>query len=223
MQIVARILEGPATLSELSAMLGVEANGHITDELRDLSAAGFIAPSLGLNPETGAKVRQVQYRLKDNYTRFYLKFIAPREEAIRAGLFRFTTMDRLPGWEAIMGLQFENLVFNNLTVLCSLIGLEGKLITSAAPYMRRKSVSRAGLQIDLLIQTPKALYLIEIKRRKKISSAIELEVQEKIQKLRIPRGKSLRSVLVYDGDLAPEVEENAFFDYLVPIERMFGM
>ena len=221
--ILQQLAEGPASLSELSGMLGVEANGHISDELRDLSEAGFIAPSFGLNPETGAKVRQVQYRLKDNYTRFYLKFIAPREEAIRAGLFRFTTMDRLPGWEAIMGLQFENLVFNNLTVLCPLIGLEGKLITSAAPYMRRKSASRPGLQIDLLIQTPKALYLIEIKRRKKISSAIELEVQEKIQKLRIPRTKSLRSVLVYDGDLAPEVEENAFFDYLVPIERMFGM
>ena len=111
-------------------------------------------------------MRQVQYRLKDNYTRFYLKFIAPREEAIRAGLFRFTTMDRLPGWEAIMGLQFENLVFNNLTVLCPLIGLEGKLITSVAPYMRRKSVSRPGLHIDLLIQTPKALYLIENQTQK---------------------------------------------------------
>ena len=111
--------------------------------------------------------------------------------------------------------------FDNLEALCPLIGLEGRLITSAAPYIRRKSASSPGLQIDLLIQTPKALVVVEIKRRRKISSAIELEVQEKIEKLRIPRGKSIRTVLVYDGDLAPEVAENAFFDYLVPVERLF--
>jgi hypothetical protein len=216
-----QLAEGPSTLTELSGKMGMEANGHVSDDLRDLAEAGFIAPSSGLNPETGAKVRQIQYRLRDNYTRFYLKFIAPRETAIREGLFRFTTMEQLPGWDSVMGLQFENLVLNNLDALCPLIGLEGRLITSAAPYIRRKSASSPGLQIDLLIQTPKALVVVEIKRRRKISSAIELEVQEKIEKLRIPRGKSVRTVLVYDGDLAPEVAENAFFDYLVPVEQLF--
>ena len=37
------------------------------------------------------------------------------------------------------------------------------------------------------------------------------------------RTKSVRSVLVYDGELAPEIAEDDFFDYLVPIERMFGL
>jgi hypothetical protein len=75
----------------------------------------------------------------------------------------------------------------------------------------------------LLIQTPKALYVVEIKRREKITASIENEIQEKIKRLRIPRSKSVRSVLVYDGELAPEIEEDAFFDYLVPIERMFRL
>ena len=217
-----KLAEGPATLSELSSKIGVEANGHVSDDLRDLAEAGFIAPSFGLNPETGAKVRQIQYRLRDNYTRFYLKFIAPRETAIRGGLFRFTTMEQLPGWDSVMGLQFETLVLNNLDALCPLIGLDGKLIISAAPYVRKKSASSPGLQIDLLIQTPKALVVIEIKRRKKITSSIELEIQEKIQKMRIPRGKSVRTVLVYDGDIASEVVEDDYFDYLIPVERLFG-
>ncbi|MBQ7178085.1 MAG: ATP-binding protein [Victivallales bacterium] len=216
------LAEGPATLSEMSQKLGQKVNGHISDELRDLTEAGFIAPGHGLNPETGAQVRQIQYRLKDNYTRFYLRFIAPREAAIRAGLFKFTSLENLPGWEAIMGLQFENLVLNNLDALCSLIGLEGRLITSAAPYARRKTATSPGLQIDLLIQTPKALYVIEIKRRKHISASIENEVQDKIRRLRAPRDKSVRSVLVYEGDLAPEVVENGYFDYIVPVERLLG-
>jgi len=221
--LLTQLAEGPATLSELSIALGLDANGHISDELRDLSEAGFIAPCIGLNPSTGVKARQIQYRLKDNYTRFYLKFIVPRETAIREGLFRFTTMEQLPGWERIKGLQFENLVINNLDTLCPLIGLEGRLITSSTPYMRRKTASASGVQIDLLIQTPKALYVVEIKRREKITASIENEIQEKIKRLRIPRSKSVRSVLVYDGELAPEIEEDAFFDYLVPIERMFRL
>lgn len=216
-----QLAEGPATLSELSQRLGSKANGHGSDELRELAEAGFITPSSGLNPETGTKVRQIQYRLRDNYTRFFLKFIAPREIAIREGLFRFTTMERLPGWDTIMGLQFENLILNNLDTLCPLIGLEGKLITSAAPYSRRKTATSPGLQIDLLLQTPKALYIVEIKRKKRISSSIEREVQEKIQKLRVPLSKSIRSVLVYDGILPSEIEEDGFFDYLVPVERLF--
>ena len=187
-----RLVEGPFTLSELSQKLGAEANGHISDALSDLVEAGFLGAAIGLNPETGARTRLSQYRLKDNYTRFYLKYIEPREAAIRQGLFQFTTVEQLPGWDALMGFQFENLVINNLNTLCSLIGLEGRLITSAAPYVRRKSASRGGLQIDLLIQTPKALYVVEIKRRKKIASTVELDVQDKIRKLRIPRSKSVR-------------------------------
>ncbi|MBO4344213.1 MAG: hypothetical protein J5833_00560 [Victivallales bacterium] len=214
--------EGPANLAEIASQIGVEANGHTGDDLRDLVEAGFISASVGLNPETGAKTRQIRYRLRDNYTRFYLKFIAPKETAIRAGLFRFTSLERLPGWETMMGLQFENLVINNLNTLCPLLGLDGRLITSAAPFSRRKSTTSKGVQVDLLIQTPKSVYVIEIKRRQRFTTAIEQELQDKIERLHVPKGKSIRTALVYDGDIAPEVEENGFIDFLVPVERLFA-
>ena len=63
---------------------------------------------------------------------------------------------------------------------------------------------------------------MEIKRRTRISSAIEDEVQEKERRLRVPRGTSVRTVLVYDGTIALEVEENGYFDYLVPVESFFN-
>ncbi len=221
-RILLALADGPASISEISDGFGREPNGHVSNDLRDLMAAGFVAASAGKNPETGSDVREVRYRLRDNYTRFYLKFILPKAEAIREGLFRFATLDRLPGWDSIMGLQFENLVLNNLKSLCPLIGLDGRLVTSAAPYVRRSGKTTRGVQVDLLIQTPKSVYLVEIKRRTRISTAIEDEVQEKVERLRVPRGVSVRTVLVYDGILAPEVEENGYFDYLVPVERLFG-
>ena len=220
-QILAALADGPATASELSVRLGGQANGHLSEELRDLTLAGFIAPGAGCNPETGAPVRAVPYRLRDNYTRFYLKFLEPKAAAIREGLFQLVSLEQLPGWEATLGLQFENLVINNLKTLCPLIGLGGRLVISAAPYRRPATARRRGVQIDLLIQVPKAVYLVEIKRREQISAVVEQEMQEKINRLGLKRGTTVRTVLVYDGAIAPEIIEDGYFDYLIPAERLF--
>ena len=214
------LADGPASISELAKAMSIEPNGHITEDLNDLVAAGFVASGAGLNPITGAKVREVRYRLSDNYTRFYLKFIQPRREAISQGLYRFTDLESLPGWSGIMGLQFENLVINNLAPLCREIGLGRKLVTSAAPYARRKSATCPGLQIDLLIQTPKSVYVVEVKRCNRIEASVEREIEEKVARLGIGTGKSVRTVLVYDGKMSPEIEENGFIDFLIPFSRL---
>lgn len=214
------LAEGPASVSELAAAMSIEPNGHITDDLNDLIAAGFVAAGAGLNPNTGTKVREVRYRLSDNYTRFYLKFILPRREAIRQGLYRFADLESLPGWSGMLGLQFENMVINNLAALCREIGLGRKLVVSAAPYSRRKSASCPGLQIDLLIQTPKSVYVVEVKRCNRIDASVEKEIAEKVARLGVGPDKSVRTVLVYEGKLSPEVEEDGFIDFIVPFERM---
>ena len=41
--------------------------------------------ALGLNPATGKPVREIRYRLRDNYTRFYLRYILPRRETVLNG------------------------------------------------------------------------------------------------------------------------------------------
>ena len=214
------LADGPASVSELAKAMSIEPNGHITNDLNDLTVAGFVAAGAGLNPVTNAKVREVRYRLCDNYTRFYLKFIQPRREAIRQGLYRFADLESLPRWNSILGLQFENLVVNNLASLCRELGLGRKLVTSAAPYTRRKSAACPGLQIDLLIQTPKSVYVIEVKRCNRIETSIEKEIEKKVSLLGIGSGKSIRTALVYDGKLSPEVEENGFIDFLIPFNRL---
>jgi len=214
------LADGPASIVDLAERFGVESNGHFSDDLEDLVEAGFLTACRGKNPITDRDVREVRYRLRDNYTRFYLKYVAPKAEAITQGLYRFTALDRLPGWDTIMGLQFENLVVNNLRALCPLIGIGGKLVTSAASYARRKTASFPGVQVDLLIQTPKSVCLVEIKRRDRITPAIEDEIREKVKRLGIPSDKSVRTALVYDGNLAPEVEESGYIDFLIPFNRL---
>ena len=42
----------------------------------------------------------------------------------------------------------------------------------------------------------------------------------KVSRLGIGPEKSVRTILVYDGKLSPEVEENGFIDYLVPFSNL---
>ena len=97
----------------------------------------------------------------------------------------------------------------------------GPLSPSAAPYVRRGKRKGEGVQIDLLLQTKKSVCVVEIKRRNHVPASVEDEVRDKIRRLKLPRDISVRAALVYDGELAPELEENNYFDFLVPAARLF--
>ena len=130
------------------------------------------------------------------------------------------SVSALPGWDAIMGLQFENLVLNNVSSLAPMIGLVGRNVESAAPYFRSGRKTGNGVQIDYLVQLPRCTYVVEIKRKRTLGRSIEDEVQQKIERLKLPRNRSVKTVLVYEGDLDPTVGEDGFFDYLVSADQL---
>ena len=47
-------------------------------------------------------------------------------------------------------------------------------------------------------------------------------MQEKLNRLKLPRDRSVKLVLVYAGELDPAIDENGFFDYLVPADLLLG-
>ena len=220
--ILETLADGARTLSEIADALGKERNGHLADQLDELALAGFIARDGGLNPETGLPARAELFRLSDCYTRFFLRFVQPYAGAIEKGLFRFSSLAQLPGWEGVLGLQFENLVLNNAARLAPLVGLDGPLVLSAAPYRRTGGADgKKGCQIDLLYQTQRSVCVVEIKRRREIGADIVDEVARKVERLPLRQGVSVRTALVYDGELAPSVEAEGWFDHLVPASRLF--
>lgn len=46
-------------------------------------------------------------------------------------------------------------------------------------------------------------------------------MQDKIRKLKLPKGTPCRTVLVYQGQIDASIPDEDFFDYLVPFERLF--
>ena len=223
-KIIRALMGRPLSVAETAVAVNAGKGGKIGEALEQLKEAGLVASDVGKNPETGQAAREVKYRLKDNYARFYLRYIEPKKEIVDAGAYRFVSLDALEGWDAIMGLQFENLVLNHYPALMEHLHIGNSLIESAAPYSRRRKGDGAdGLQIDLLLQTKHSNFVIEIKRKREIGMEVVGEVQRKIEKLSTPRGKSARTALVYDGNLAPIIETDGYFDALIPFRQLLGL
>jgi len=218
------LVGGARSVTEIAEALGVEKSGNITDSLQQLEEAGLVSADAGKNPVTGVDARERRFRLKDNYVRFYLKYIEPVKDVVDAGAFAFTDLNALAGWQATMGLAFENLVVNNYRRILEHLYLGRALVTSAAPYVKRgsKSQKAAGCQVDLLVQTAGSVCLVEIKRREQIGMEVIDEMREKVAAFPKVRGKSVRTALVYDGALAPTVEANGYFDAIIPFDRLLS-
>ena len=225
-RILGLLAEGPMSGAEIAQRLEIERNGDLSDRLKELAEGGFIDSDPGLNPETGEEARVSRYRLRDNYTRFYLKYIEPRKGMIMRGSYRFASLSSLPDWNAVMGLQFENLIVNNAMDVVPFLGIGNSTVESAAPYRnvrKDRNGEKKGCQIDLLVQTPRTAYVVEVKRRSEIGPEIEREVAERMKRLPLRRGMSKRPALVYDGHVDPTVEASGFFAAIVPGRRLLGL
>ena len=222
-RVLRTFVDGAKSATEVSEALNVGKGGDVSAAIANLVEAGFLSESGRTNPETGRELRERRYRLRDNYARFYLKFIEPHKRIIDDGAFAFSSMGELEGYDTVMGLAFENLVVNNYRLLLPHLHLDGLVITSSGPYFRRKGKGtrgRKGCQVDLLIQSRRMMCIVEVKRMREIGREIIAEVDRKVRAIARPDGVSVRTALVYDGHISPVVSADGYFDAIVPFSRI---
>lgn len=219
-RILEALAEGPMSGTDLSERLAIPRNGRMSDLLDELETAGFIVKAQGLNPATGRRARVDQYRLRDNYTRFFLRYVAGHIPEIESGVYTFSGVSLLPAWEAMMGLQFENLILNNISSVIPALGLGGRAILSAAPYRCMRSERGGGVQVDLLIQTATLAMIVEIKRKKSLGLEVEDDLRQKVARLPVRKGMSVRTALVYAGQLSAALAASELIDACVPVEAL---
>jgi len=118
--------------------------------LHDLETAGFIEKDYSWKFLTGKKTKACKYRIKDNYVRFYLKYIDPNKDLIKRGGFEERSLSSLPAWQIIMGLQFENLVLSNRREIYKLLDISVDDIIYDNPFFQKKTLRQEGCQIDYL-------------------------------------------------------------------------
>ena len=211
-KIVMRLASGPCELKDIYQTLGVEKSGVISGYMTDLVTAGFVSQDYTWHLKTGIDSKLSQYRLKDNYLRFYLKYIKPNKKKIER-----QAMKTPQEWQSIMGLQFENLVLSNRKAIYQILGIDISEIENDNPFFQRKTKDLPGCQIDYLIQTKfGTCYLCEIKfSTNPISIGIIDEVKRKISRLALPKHVSARPVLIHVNDVDAEVIESDFFSSII--------
>lgn len=210
--IVKRLADGPCELKDIYEALKVEKSGVISKYMQDLVLSGFVSHDFTWNLKNGQDSKLSHYRLKDNYLRFYLKYIEPNRNKIEKRGLKL-----IPNWQSIIGLQFENLVLSNRKLIQNFLGINQLEIINDNPFFQKKTLTQKGCQIDYMIQTKfGTCYLIEIKfSNYEIKKNIIDEVSEKIKRIALPRNLSIRPVLIHVNGVEDAVKESDFFSAII--------
>jgi AAA+ ATPase superfamily predicted ATPase len=216
-EIINCFIYGPTDIKTVSNRLKVGRSGLISSYLEDLVKANFLSRDYTWKLKTGKPSLLSHFRLSDNYLRFYLKCIEPNIALIEKGGFQEKSLNSLPGWNSMMGLQFQNLVLHNRLLIQKKLHIRPEDIVIDNPYFQRKTDTHKGCQIDYMIQTKfNNLFVCEIKFSKnEVGVDVIQEMEEKLSRLTQPRGFSYWPVLIHVNGVSEKVEDSGFFTEII--------
>lgn len=218
-RIIEALAERPMTLAKLHRKLEMSKSGVLSARVTELEKAGFLSRFHTWDTHTGEAGNQYKIRVTDNYVRFYLKCILPYAEEIEAEEDVFPS-----NMASMLGYQFENLVLKNRRLLLHALKIQNSEIVKQGPYFQNAGTKQKGCQIDYLIQTRQALFVIEIKfLNEPIGPKVLRAVREKERRLSKPKGLSVRPVLVHVNGVMESVRQADYFDKIIDFgELAFG-
>ncbi len=221
--IIQCLADGPKEYNDIADMLNYTRSGALSKYLNELVISGFVSRDYAWRLNTGADTKVSQYRLCDNYLRFYLKCIEPRISQINKDLFRERSLITIPGWQSIMGMQFENLVLHNRRLIWRALSLKEEEIINDNPFLQRHSKNQKGCQIDYMIHAKfNILYICEIKfSQNKIGKGVIEEVQQKISRLKKPRGFAVKPILIHASEVTNNLIEANYFAAIINVLDFF--
>ncbi len=145
------------TRNEVAAEAKLAPGGGLTRTLEELVASSFIMQI----PHASNRKKEMVYRLADEYTMFYFKFM----EGVKAGnqniwLQQQTTDNKVAIWQ---GYAFENLCIKHVEAIKTELGING-IHTNTYSVVYKKSQLYQGVQIDMIIdRSDNAMNLCEMK------------------------------------------------------------
>jgi AAA+ ATPase superfamily predicted ATPase len=223
-EIISSFVEGPADIQTVCHRLKISRSGLMSSYLDDLTKASFLRRDHTWNIKSGKPSLLSHFRLCDNYIRFYLKFIEPNLSLINQNAFREKSISSIPGWSSLMGLQFENLVLLNRSLIQKSLRILPEDVVMDNPYFQNKTTTHDGCQIDYMIQTKfNNLFVCEVKYSKnEIGASIIPEMAEKLSKLKLPRGVSAWPVLIHVNGVSEKVEDSGYFTKIIDFSEFLN-
>ncbi len=218
-KIIQALSQGMKELSALQKTLAYSRSGTLTGYLKALEICGFVSKHPNWSLKTGKPGKSTLYRLSDNYLRFYIHYIEPNLAKIEQGSFAEVPLSSLPGWEPMLGFQFENLLLKNRPLVYRALGIHSQDIAIDNPYSQKASGRKKGCQIDYLIQMhSNTLFVCEVKmRRRELGSELIDAMKAKIAALALPKGFGVSPVLLHLGPVSDALLSSRYFFRIVDI------
>lgn len=144
------------TRQKILTALKIKSGENITKVLTELSQSGFIS---NYRP-FGKKNRNTLYRLTDEYSLFYLKFIEPAD---KTGDNTWQLLSQTQSYKIWAGYAFENICLKHILPIKKALGIAGVYSISSSFY-KKGTAKEPGAQIDLVIdRNDNVVTLVEIK------------------------------------------------------------
>lgn len=142
--IVKALAAKPAGLTrkEIIAVCRLSTGGTTTLLLQELTESGFISAYLPFEKNT----RDSIYKLSDEYSRFYLKFI---ENSRATGPGTWIKLSATPSWRSWSGTAFESVCLKHTREIKAALGIAG-VYTEESAWRHVPGKNQPGAQIDLL-------------------------------------------------------------------------
>lgn len=166
--------------SDLITTAKISDSGRITQVLIELEESGFITSYIAF----GKKKKGKLYRLTDEYSIFYLRFIEPNLSETQ-GVWK--SLSRGQTYKIWCGYAFENVCLKHVLQIKQALGIAG-IYTRSASFYKKGDKQQRGTQIDLLIdRDDRTINLVEIKfydGQFTISKEYAQKLREKMQVFR---------------------------------------
>jgi AAA+ ATPase superfamily predicted ATPase len=154
--------------------------GGMTRILEELEFSGFIKSFYPFKGKRNGRI----YRLIDEYSFFYLRFIEPNR---KQGAGTWLTHSQTASYRAWSGYAFENVGLRHLPQIKKALGV-GSVATVASTFYHKGKGEIPGLQIDLVLsRADRSINLCEFKFHSKslsLSSAEAARYLERLQTFR---------------------------------------
>ncbi len=142
------------TRSEILVTTKLTSGGGFTEVLNELTLCGFIKEIYPI----GHKKEAIIYRLVDEFTIFYFKFLINSSK--KSNWLQFANSQEVKIWQ---GYGFENFILKHIHLVKEQLGISG-ILSNEYSWFYKGNASEKGSQIDLIIdRSDNCLNIIEAK------------------------------------------------------------
>ncbi len=212
-KIVKLLVRQPLDYDSIATELKYSKGSALSDYINELVCCSYIHQHHTWELKTGKLSKLSKYRLSDSFLRFYFRIMEPKLKAIKEGKYQENLPSNMLGWWGMVGLQIENLILNNCSLILTSLAINPMEVVAEGPYFQRPSSRAKGVQIDYLIQTKlNTLFACEVKfSQNPIGSSTLREMRDKVERLSIPKRFTVLPVLIHCNEVSEEVVEAEYF------------